>query len=202
MKEEWRDIEGFEGLYQVSNMGRVKSLERTTRIGRGCRIIPERILKPQKNMWGYLQVTLSKDGKIKHCMIHRLVAMAFIPNSNNLPEVNHIDEDKTNNRVENLEYCSRSYNINYGTRNKKVAEKVAEKLKGKKHSEEHNKKIAKKLSKPVFSVDKESGLIMFWESAIEAGRCIGISSSHISECCKGKLKSTGGFYWFYADDNE
>ena len=188
--EIWKDIEGYEGLYQVSNMGRVKSLN-YRRTGK------EEILKGVDYGEGYLYVSLWKDGKVKQCRINRLVAQAFIENPQNLPEVNHKNEDKTDNRVENLEYCSSSYNVNYGTRNKKVAEK----LKGKKHSEEHNKKIGKKLSKPVFSVDKESGLIMWWESAMEASRQTGISQGNISNCCKGKAKSAGNHIWFYADDD-
>ena len=172
--EEWRDIKGFEGRYQVSNTGKVKSLN-YRRTGK------EGILKAGKNDCGYLFVELCKDGKGKPCRINRLVAMAFIPNPDNLPEVNHKNEDKTDNRVENLEWCSRLYNIHYGTGRKRLVEK---------------------LNKPVFSVDKESGLIMFWESAKEAERCTGINNSNIIACCKGKVKSAGGHIWFYADDNE
>ena len=186
MKEEWRGIKGFEGKYMVSNLGRVKSLN-YNRTGK------EGILEGVDYGYGYLYVNLYKYGKGKQCMIHRLVAMAFIPNPDNLPEVNHKNEDKTDNRVENLEWCSRLYNINYGTRNKKISEK----LKGKKHSEEH----IKKLSKPVFSVNKESGLIMWWESIREAERCTGINKGNITRCCKGKAKSAGNHIWFYADED-
>ena len=167
--EEWRDIKGFEGKYMVSNTGKVKSLN-YNRTGK------EKILKPYDNGHGYLYVVLYKDGKDKKYRINRLVAMAFIPNSDNLPEVNHKDEDKTNNCVENLEYCSRLYNMNYGTRTEKTC-------------------------KPVFSVNKESGLIMYWESIAEAERCTGINKSSITRCCKGKVNSAGGHYWFYADDD-
>ena len=177
--EEWRDIKGYEGYYQVSNMGRVKSLERTVWDSRGYyKTVSEKIRKGRNDGWGYLFVSLYKDGKVKECRINRLVAQAFLPNPDNLPEVNHIDENKQNNCVDNLEWCSRSYNINHGTRNKKVAEKN---------------------SKPVFSVDKESGLIMWWQSAIEASRQLGISQGNITQCCNGKRKSAGGHIWFYAD---
>ena len=181
--EEWRDIQGFEGYYQVSNMGRVKSVERTVWDSRGCyRTVSEKIRKGRKNIDGYLFLTLHKDGKKKHCRVNRLVAQAFLPNPDNLPEVNHKNEDKTDNRVENLEWCSHSYNINYGARNKKAG-----------------KKIAEKRSKPVFSVDKESGLIMWWQSAKEAEKYTGIAQSSICACCKGRQKSAGGHIWFYAD---
>ena len=173
--EEWRDIKGFEGKYMVSNLGRVKSLN-YNHTGK------EGILKGVDYGYGYLYVSLTKDGKVKQYSINRLVAQAFLENPDNLPEVNHKDEDKTNNRVENLEWCSRSYNINYGTRNK-----------------EAGKKIGKKLSKAVFSVNKESGLIMWWQSAHEAEKYTGIAQSSICACCKGRYKSAGGHIWFYAD---
>ena len=169
--EEWRDIKGYEGKYMVSNLGRIKSLN-YRRTGK------EKILEGVDNGHGYLKVELCKDGKIKTCTIHRLVATAFCENPHGYKEVNHISEDKTDCRVENLEWCSRSYNINYGTRNKKVAEKR---------------------SKSVFSVDKESGLIMWWQSASEAERCTGINQSSITQCCNGKRKSAGGHIFFYAD---
>ena len=173
--EIWKDIEGYEGLYQVSNMGRVKSLN-YRRTGK------EEILEGLKNTWGYLYVQLSKDGKVKQCRINRLVAQAFLPNPDNLPIINHKDEDKCNNHMDNLEWCSHSYNNTYNDRAKKAG---------------------KKLSKPVFSVDKESGLIMYWESIIEAERCTGIDKGNITRCCKGKkYKSAGGHIWFYADDDD
>ena len=202
--EEWRDIKGYEGYYQISNWGRVKSLKRTVWDSRGCyRKVAERILKAGDNGHGYLFVELCKDGKDKAYRINRLVAQAFLPNPDNLPEVNHKDEDKTNNKVENLEWCSKLYNINYGTgrkrsaekRAKKAGKKTAEKLRGRKQTEEH----IKKRSKPVFSVDKKSGLIMWWQSATEASRQLGISQGNICECCSGKRKSAGGHIWFYAD---
>lgn len=107
--EVWKDIEGYEGLYQVSNLGRVKRI-----VGEGCSY--ERIIAPHTNQrLRRVYVMLSKGGKRKNFTIHRLVANAFIPNPNNLPEVNHIDEDPSNNVVDNLEWCTKKYNINYGT---------------------------------------------------------------------------------------
>ena len=184
MEEVWKDIKGYEGKYQISNMGRVKSLN-YRHTGK------EGIMKGVADGYGYLQVKLWKDGKDKKYMINRLVAQAFLPNPDNLPEVNHKDEDKTNNKVENLEWCTRAYNLTYNGR----AEKVGKKLRGRKLTEEHIKKI----SKPVFSVDKESGLIMWWKSAREAERQTGINNSNIIACCKGKVNSAGGHIWFYAD---
>ena len=169
MEEIWRDIKGYEGKYMVSNLGRVKSLNYNNTGKEG-------IMKGGDDGHGYLQVGLSKDGKVEQCLVHRLVAQAFLENPNNLPEVNHKDENKYNNCMDNLEYCSRSYNINYGTRTEKTC-------------------------KPVFSVDKVSGLIMWWQSASEAERCTGIPHQNIIQCCKGRLKSAGNHIWFYADDD-
>ena len=109
MKEIFKDIEGYKGLYQVSNLGNVKSL----RFGK------EKVLKPVKDGKKYLFVGLYKQGKHKMCKVHRLVAQTFIPNSQNLPQINHKDEDKTNNQVNNLEWCDCQYNIDY-SQSKKV----------------------------------------------------------------------------------
>ena len=117
MIEEWRKIVGYEGLYEVSSLGRVRSLDRYDE--RNC-FREGRILKLYTSRVGYLRVQLSLNSKKKMYLVHRLVAEAFIPNPDNLPEVNHLDEDKTNNRVENLEFCDRKYNINFGTRKDKV----------------------------------------------------------------------------------
>lgn len=116
-EEIWKDIIGYEGLYQVSSLGRVRSLDRYD--SRNC-FWEGRILKLYTRKGGYLFVQLHLNGKGKNYLVHRLVAIAFIPNPDNLPEVNHLDEDKTNNRVENLEFCDRKYNINFGTRIDKV----------------------------------------------------------------------------------
>lgn len=119
-KEEiWRDIEGYEGLYQVSNLGRVKSLDRIDRLGRRK---PGVILSYILHNYGYLLVNLYKEGKRKLFLVHRLVAHTFIPNPEGLPEINHKDEDKTNNLVDNLEYCDRKYNINYGTHTERMVQ--------------------------------------------------------------------------------
>ena len=118
MQEIWKEIEGYEGLYEVSNLGRVRSLDREQfQIGNGGsyfkRIYKGRILKFKIDYHGYYRVHLSVNGERKHYLVHRLVAEAFIPNPNNLPCVNHKDEDKTNNSVDNLEWCDVAYNNAY-----------------------------------------------------------------------------------------
>ena len=222
-KEIWKDIEGYEGLYQVSNMGRVKSVERTIwNSGKGCyKTVHERILKAEINNSGYLLVGLSKGGKVKLCSIHRLVAEAFIPNIDNLPCINHKDENKVNNHMENLEWVTYKENNNYGTHNEKIAEKLrgrkqseesnkkrAEKLRGRKMSEESIKKRVEKqrnnpkLSRAVIAIHKINGLILEFPSLKEALRQTGISISSIWGCCQGKRKSAGGYVWMYADNDD
>ena len=168
MKEEFRDIAGYEGLYEVSNLGNVKSLNK--RKGR--------ILKPSKEKTDYLRVCLSKQGVEKKYLVHRLVAQAFIDNPNNLTEINHKDEDKQNNRVDNLEWCNRCYNINYGTRNQKVGESNTN------HPNE---------SKQVLCL--ETGKI--YPSTMEVQRQLGFAQGHISSACNGKLKQAYGYTWRY-----
>ena len=190
MREEWRPVVGYEGLYEVSNMGNVKSLNYR---GNG----KEGILNAMKNNRGYLQVNLYKDGKMKKCLVHRLIATAFCENPEGYTEVNHRDEDKENNRADNLEWCSRSYNITYNG----LAKKIGKKIRGRKQSEEHIKKRAEKLSKPVLAIHKINGLILEFSSAHEAEKEIGISNSSIIQCCQGKRNSAGGFYWMYKNNN-
>ena len=124
LNEEWRDIKGYEGYYQVSNYGRVRSLDRVI----DNRIIKGKLKCIKYSKLGYCIVSLYKNGTPKFYLIHRLVAEAFIPNINNFPQINHKNEIKADNRVENLEWCDSSYNINYGKRNKIVTEKKSKKV--------------------------------------------------------------------------
>ena len=135
-------------------------------------------MKPRKNNFGYLQISLCKDGHKKRKLVHRLVAEAFIPNPLGLETVNHMDEVKTNNVASNLEWMSRKDNINYGTRNKRIAES---------------------LSKQVQMFDKSTDeLLATFPSTHEAGRVTGINQSNISQCCLGRSKSAGGYIWRHA----
>lgn len=129
MKEIWKDIEGFEGLYQISNLGRVKSLERQIMRSNGYPLnLKERILKTNISKAGREGVQLSKNSQWYHCWIHRLVAKAFIPNPDNLPQVNHKDENPLNNCIDNLEWCTNKYNHDYGTRNIRQARALMKKV--------------------------------------------------------------------------
>lgn len=176
--EEWRDIKGYEGLYQVSNFGRVRSLNRMDSIGRQRQ---GRILKPSSNEWGYPHVVLSKNGKHKTVRVHRLVAIAFLPNPDNLPEVNHKDENKYNNHVNNLEWCNHQYNNGYGT-----------------GPERRLKKIDRaKYKKAIWRIS-ETGERVLYESLKAAAEDISGDASNICLCLKGKLKRHKGYSWEYA----
>ena len=186
--EIWKDIvydgEDYTNLYQVSNLGRVKSL------GNGkSNNSKERILRPGKTTNGYLKVCFCKDGKQKWFLVHRLVATAFLENPENKPEVNHIDEDKTNNFVGtpendykdgNLEWCDGEYNKNYGFRNEKISEKMTN----------------GKLSKLVVQFTLDGKFVREWPSTMECGRN-GFHHGAVSACCRGELKSHKGFIWKY-----
>ena len=171
-KEYWKPVVGYEGLYEVSNWGRVKSLK----FGK------EKILK-QSIRHGYYSVGLSKNGIVKTYQVHRLVAEAFIDNTDNLTQVNHKDENKLNNNVDNLEWCSVLYNNTYNERHKKIAEK----------------NINGKKSKPVLQYTLDGEFVREWESTREAGRN-GYQQICISKCCRGINKQHKGFIWKYKED--
>ena len=173
MKEEWRDIKGYEGKYQVSNLGRVKSLN-YNRTGK------ENILSSTPDKGGYLIVNLYKKGKRRGFSVHKLVALHFIPNLNNFSEVNHKDENKSNNCVENLEWCDRKYNVNYGTRNKRDSEKKKGKNKGSNHG--RARKVQCITTGKVFDCIQEAGRYYLLSDS---------GTRNITYCCQGKRKSAG-----------
>lgn len=209
--EVWKDIQGYEGLYQVSNLGRVKHLPYEYMINNTKIIKKEHILKPHKNNCGYMLVSLFKSRKNRQFFLHRLVAKAFIPNTNNLPEVNHKDEDKTNNRLSNLEWCTRKYNINYGTaiersvktrknnyKNKLVKEYKASKVKSK-VKRKKEKALAKK-NKKVIMRDIYGYKLREFNTLKEATFYLGKYPQGIStirSCINGKSYTAYGYVWEY-----
>lgn len=175
--EEWRDITRYEN-YQVSNCGRVKSLNYHM-------TGEEQLLRPATEGGGYLFVRLYKDGKQKSFKVHRLVATAFIPNTENLSDINHKDECKTNNAVSNLEWCDTKYNINYGTHKERMAAALTN----------------GRTSKRVGQFNLEGELIKEWPSTRECGRN-GFSQSAVAACCRNEFTRAGnnvykGYIWKY-----
>ena len=178
--EEWKDIPGFEGFYQASNMGRIKSLERIDALGHRLK---EKILKPKLISNGYYQVDLCKNSKVRHYMVHRLVYEAF---NSSIPEglqVNHVNEIKTDNRLENLNLMTCKENVNWGTRNERIAKK----------------QINGKKSKSVLQYDLNDNLVKEYPSAHQAERETGFDNGYIIACCKGKYKTAYNFKWKYKE---
>lgn len=170
-KEIWKDVKNFEGIYQISTLGRVKRLEETKDFnhisGKKLNYIKkEKILKSSINNKGYLQVCLTKNNKKHTKKIHRLVAESFIPNPNNLSQINHKDKNKQNNNITNLEWCGCEYNVNYS------------------------------LAKPILQY-KSNKLVKEWKSISQIQKTLGYSTSFISKCCKHKCKQAYGYTWEY-----
>ena len=168
MREIWKDVIGYEGLYQVSNIGNVRSMNY-----RGTGIVKN--LVPKKNNCGRLWVDL----KGKSFLIHRLVAYAFIPNEHNYPEINHKDENPQNNCVENLEWCTGEYNkMSYSNKNVRRG--------------------AWKNTTPVLQIDSSGDLVRRWKDSRTIALSTGMSQWSITQCCNGKRKTAYGFRWQYA----
>ena len=182
MEEIWKDIEGYENLYQVSNQGRIKRKDTFVNHNKGgFRLWKGRILK-QNTVYGYKQVILHKNGDAKCFRVHRLVAKAFIPNPDNLPEVNHKDCNRSNNFIENLEWCTSEYNINYSD----CIQKRVESFK----NNQNNSTVVLQ-----FSLNGE--FIKEWRSITDIENQNGWHRSCIHRCCKGERKSAYGFIWCY-----
>lgn len=177
--EEWGTTNILNGYYVISNYGRVKSLKRNT--------AHERIMKPRIGKDGYWYVNLCVNGKRYTYKIHRLVATIFIPNPNNLPQVNHIDGCKTNSRVDNLEWCTASYNQIH-----------ANKLGLRQHWMKGKLGKDCAFSKKINQFDLYGNFIKQWDSMSDVMRELNIPVSHLVRVCKGQRKSTRGFIWRYA----
>lgn len=191
MQEIWKDIQGYEGLYQISNTGKVKSLGRFVYNGSGMRWNAERILKCKDNGHGYLNVCLARDkDDHKYAYIHRLVATHFVENPSGLPQVNHKDENKSNNNAENLEWCDMQYNNTYGT---KIQRGVANM---------DYASIAKRRSVPVYQINLDGTIVRRHNGMSDAARKFGFKTSEISSCCKDKKHTHAGFRWMYASEYE
>jgi hypothetical protein len=176
--EIWRDIEGYEGIYQVSNLGNVKSLER---LSMQNHLLKEKILKPRKITDGYLSVSLCKNNKVKQFSIHRLVATAFISNSSNKPYINHIDCDPSNNNVDNLEWVTQKENLQYASKLKRM---------------NNDKKI------PIIAINLTTKEETYFNSQTEAAEQLNLSVGNINNILKGKYKKTGNYTFKYINNQQ
>ena len=177
MEEIWKPIKNFEELYEVSNLGRVKSLAKRGK--------PERIMKQAISHKGYPTLSLCKNAKSTRRAVHRLVAQAFIDNPDNLPQVNHIDGNKQNNNVENLEWCDNSYNQIH-------ANKMG-------LNEHRIQRVKESCSRPIAMYDYKGNFIRAFSSLNKASRETNISNKAISYCALRKNKMSGGYKWQYID---
>lgn len=182
MQEIWKDIKGYEKLYQISNYGNVRSLTHIRSTGKGKCLQKGKTLKPGIQNVGYKFVVLSKNGITKGYRVHRLVAEAFIPNPNNYKYINHKDENKLNNNVNNLEWCTLSYNNAYGTK-----------------IERSKKKMINTVGRKIRQYDLKGNLIRTWDCIMDAERYLNIkrASSPICACCKKKKPTAYGYIWDY-----
>ena len=188
MEEIWKDIKGYEGYYQISNRGRVKSLARKVKYQNTTRELKEKIKSTFISSNGYERVELSKDNSNKKYNIHRLVADAFIPKIENKEFVNHINGIKTDNRVENLEWCSQSENELHAYRTGLA-----------KNSEKQRKAVSEYAKenrvKPIIQLGIDGSFIKEWKSAVKASEILKIGNKTISNCVTGRSKTAGGYKW-------
>ena len=174
---EWKDIPGYEGLYQASTDGRIKSLARfNPNSGRVGMFYKQKELKPSLDRYGYLQVRLCKNGKYKTFKVHRLIALTYIPNLYKLPCINHKDEDKQNNHINNLEWCSIKYNNNYNNR---------------------QIKISTKRKKKILQINPVNNQIINIFDSIAEANSIGYYKEYVIKCCKHRKLLYKGFKWEY-----
>lgn len=174
-KEIWKDVKGFEGKYQVSNYGNVKSLN-------WKRANCEKLLYLKKHNKGYRQVELVMNGKPRMYLVHRLVAQAFIPNPNNKPFINHIDANKENNHLENLEWCTQSENVRHSMLLN--------------DNQGNSKRVFRR--EHILQTSKDGQVIKIWDKCIDIKTELGYNQTSIFECCEGKRKTAYGYKWQYA----
>ena len=192
--EVWVDIPNYEGLYQVSNLGRVKSMARLLNRGRGQYLRPPIVLKAPINGHGYHQVALyDKEGKGRIFGVHQLVAVCFIDNPKDYNDIDHINTTKTDNRVENLRWCTRKMNMNNPITKDNLDKK--RQLYCREDWYRQKQRYGQPHSKMVVQLDVSGKELHVWNTMSEAARYVGASVQAISNCCNGKAKTSCGFIW-------
>lgn len=180
-KEVWKTYPDYPFI-EASNLGRIRTKDRYVTVkGQGKRLVKGKVLKQRLRPDGYMEVNFRVKNKPVKLLTHRIIAASHLPNPNNLPEVNHKDNDRTNNAVSNLEWCTREYNQDY--------------------KEKHGMSAAEVVGRPVIAVNLETGRVLRFETRSEAARKLGIDVSSIVKVVKGKANQTGG-YWFTEDESE
>lgn len=193
--EEWKDVKGYEEIYQVSNTGKVRSLDRYVSGKLDSKHLVKGVyFKPQTSHKGYKTVILRKNGKPSTKQVHRLVAESFIPNPENLPQVNHKDTNKKNNFVENLEWITNYDNMQHAKANGCFGKFTDSQ---KKAVMKNIRKCHEMQAKGVIKLDDFGNVVGKYESIKQAGKENGVNDSKIVMCCKGKRKHAGGFCWKY-----
>lgn len=192
--EVWKSIAGYEGLYEVSNMGRIRSIDRirkSVRNGSNLGCLKGKVMKPFYNNIGYLMIDLFKDGIRKTFTVHRLVALAFVPNPDGKPCVNHLDETHDNNCADNLEWCTQKENMNYGTAPQRISKKIKERWERGKMKGRPKRQVAK------YSLDGK--LLEVYPSYLDAAKACGSTSngSSIINCIQGRYNTSYGYKWGY-----
>lgn len=204
MEEIWKDIVGYEGQYKVSNYGVVKSVARKVLFQRWNRIsyahYPERLIKLFVSKKGYMVAFLSNYSKTSTQQVHRLVAQAFIPNYENKPQVNHIDANKKNNWVSNLEWATQVENMNHGKTMNLFKGMKGDKnpMFGKRGDKNHNFGGKSPNAKKVIQKTMDGDIVKIWDSSMDIKRNLGIPNKQISRCLLGEKENTNGFKWAYA----
>lgn len=188
--EEWRDVVGYEGLYEVSNLGRVRGVERHyyRQDSRGVSypvVVRARMLNQTENSNGYYRVSLSRDNHVKQAFVHRLVAMAFVENPDNLPVIDHIDGDRHNNDASNLRWCTQGDNLHYTYQNGREMVFAREHIR---------KRQVHAVSRPVIRSDGKE-----FPSVVAASRALGLTDAAVSHVVNGRAKTAGGYSFTFKD---
>ena len=201
--EIWKAIPEYEGLYEVSNLGRVRSLDRNVVLRTGNRWHKRRscgkVLSGGENGHGYKFVYIGKNGIISRYYVHRLVAEVFIPNPKNYPIINHKDENPRNNNADNLEWCTQKYNANYGGHIRRVREFMLSD-KNPNRGRPRPESFKEKVRKPVIQFNKDGSFVKEWDSARTAGNTLGIQPQSITAVCRGRYHSYKNYIWKYKYD--